>query len=120
MIAAIGVLLLLIDDFMTYLDGGESQFGDFWGSMLKWIDEIKPALQAVWDMLVMGMSYLIEFGAFVAKYLGGAFTDAVVAIMAIWNLLVGIFTGDTELIKESWSVLCDSVLSMFENLAIHY
>ena len=38
--------------------------------------------------------------------------------MAIWNLLVGIFTGDTELIKESWSVLCDSVLSMFENLAM--
>ena len=37
-IAAIGVLLLLIDDFMTYLDGGESQFGDFWGKMLKWIN----------------------------------------------------------------------------------
>ena len=38
--------------------------------------------------------------------------------MAILNLLVGIFTGDTELIKESWSALCDSVLSMFENLAM--
>lgn len=117
-IAAIGVLLLLIDDFMTYLDGGESQFGDFWGSMLEWIEEIKPALQTIWDVLVMGMSYLIEFGAFVAKYFGGALIDAVEAIMAIWNLLVGIFTGDTELIKESWSVLCDSVLSMFENLAM--
>ena len=40
-IAAIGVLLLLIDDFMTYLDGGESQFGDFWGSMIKWINKAK-------------------------------------------------------------------------------
>ena len=116
-VAAIVGLMLLIDDFMTYLDGGDSLFGDYWGVMLEWIDKVKPTLQEVWDMLVLGMSYLIEFGAFVAKYLGGAFTDAVVAIMAIWNLLVGIFTGDTELIKESWNVLCDSILSMFENLA---
>ena len=33
-IAAIGVLLILIDDFMTYLDGGESEFGEFWGASL--------------------------------------------------------------------------------------
>lgn len=40
-ILAIGALLLLIDDFMTYLDGGESQFGEFWGSMIKWINKAK-------------------------------------------------------------------------------
>ena len=117
-VAAIGVLLILIDDFMTYLDGGESEFGDFWGAMLEYIEIITPTLKKLWDLLILGASYLIEFGFFVTKYLGGAFVDAVVAIMAIWNLLVGIFTGDTELIKESWSVLCDSVLSMFENLAM--
>ena len=117
-VAAIGVLLILIDDFMTYLDGGESEFGDFWGAMLEYIEIITPTLKKLWDLLILGASYLIEFGFFVTKYLGGAFVDSVVAIMAIWNLLVGIFTGDTELIKESWSVLCDSVLSMFENLAM--
>ncbi|MEG1090692.1 MAG: hypothetical protein RSE38_05150 [Acinetobacter sp.] len=117
-VAAIGVLLLLIDDFMTYLDGGESQFGDFWGSMLEWIDIIKPALQSVWDLLVMGMSYLIEFGAFVAKYLGGAFTDAVEVVTAVLAFLVGLFTGNTELMSAAWSGMIENLLSMFQNLAM--
>lgn len=117
-IAAIGVLLLLIDDFMTYLDGGESQFGDFWGSMLEWIEIIKPALQSVWDMLVTGMSYLIEFGAFVAKYLGGAFTDAVEVITAVLAFLVGLFTGNTELMSAAWEGMIENLLSMFQNLAM--
>ena len=117
-VAAIGVLLLLIDDFMTYLDGGESQFGDFWGSMLEWIDIIKPALQSVWDLLVMGMSYLIEFGAFVAKYLGGAFIDAVEVVTAVLTFLVGLFTGNTELMSAAWSGMVENLLSMFKNLAM--
>ena len=117
-IAAIGVLLLLIDDFMTYLDGGESQFGDFWGSMLEWIEIIKPALQAVWDMLVMGMSYLIEFGAFVGKYLGGAFIDAVEVITAVLTFLVGLFTGNTELMSAAWSGMIENLISLFQNLAM--
>ena len=117
-VAAIGVLLLLIDDFMTYLDGGESQFGDFWGSMLEWIEEIKPALQSVWDLLVMGMSYLIEFGAFVAKYLGGAFIDAVEVVTAVLTFLVGLFTGNTELMSAAWGGMVENLLSMFQNLAM--
>lgn len=117
-IAAVGALMLLIDDFMTYLDGGESQFGDFWGSMLEWIEIIKPALQSVWDMLVMGMSYLIEFGAFVAKYLGGAFIDAVEVVTAVLAFLVGLFTGNTELMSAAWEGMIENLLSMFQNLAM--
>lgn len=117
-IVAVGALMLLIDDFMTYLDGGESQFGDFWGSMLEWIEIIKPALQTIWDVLVMGMSYLIEFGAFVAKYLGGAFIDAVEVITAVLAFLVGLFTGNTELMSAAWSGMIENLLSMFQNLAM--
>lgn len=117
-IAAIAGLLLLIDDFMTYLDGGESQFGDFWGSMLEWIEIIKPALQSVWGMLILGMSYLIEFGAFVGKYLGGAFIDAVELITAVLTFLVGLFTGNTELMSAAWDGMVENLLSMFQNLAM--
>lgn len=117
-IVAVGALMLLIDDFMTYLDGGESQLGDFWGSMLEWIEIIKPALQSVWDLLVMGMSYLIEFGAFVGKYLGGAFIDAVEVVTAVLAFLVGLFTGNTELMRAAWSGMIENLLSMFQNLAM--
>lgn len=117
-VAAIGVLLLLIDDFMTYLDGGESQFGDFWGAMLEWIEEIKPALQSVWDLLVVGMGYLIEFGAFVGKYLGGAFIDAIQVIASVLGIIGSIFDGNTELMAGYWNLMIENLLSMFQNLAM--
>lgn len=117
-IVAVGALMLLIDDFMTYLDGGESQFGDFWGSMLEWIDIIKPALQSVWDLLVMGMGYLIEFGAFVTRYFGGALVDAVQVIAAIITWFVGFFTGNTDLMSAAWGGMVENLLSMFQNLAM--
>ncbi|MDE9519997.1 hypothetical protein KKJ17_20460, partial [Xenorhabdus bovienii] len=40
-IAAIAGLMLLLDDLMVYLDGGDSLFGDFWGACIKWIKDIK-------------------------------------------------------------------------------
>lgn len=46
-IGAIAGLLLLLDDLMTYLDGGDAQFGEFWGSCIKWIKNVK----AWWNSL---------------------------------------------------------------------
>ncbi|PHM54530.1 phage tail tape measure protein [Xenorhabdus sp. KK7.4] len=40
-IAAIAGVLLLLDDLMVYLDGGNSLFGDFWGACIKWIKDVK-------------------------------------------------------------------------------
>jgi len=117
-IAAIGVLLLLIDDFMTYMDGGESLFGEYWGAMIGWVKDNEDALRSLWDMLVLGMSYLIEFGFFVTKYLGGALIDVVVAIIAAFELLVSLFSGNTAAIKENWDVMCMALLSAFTNLAM--
>lgn len=36
-VAGIVGLMLLLDDLMVYLDGGESLFGDFWGACIGWI-----------------------------------------------------------------------------------
>ncbi|MBD2785377.1 hypothetical protein ID858_07755 [Xenorhabdus sp. DI] len=40
-IAAIAGLMLLLDDLMVYLDGGDSLFGDFWGACIKWIKDVQ-------------------------------------------------------------------------------
>lgn len=95
-IAAIGVLLLLIDDFMTYLDGGESQFGAFWGGMIDWIKENQDWLNSLKQVFVS-----------VGETIG--------AVMAI---IVGIFTGNTELIKTAWSGMIDSLIAFFTNFAL--
>lgn len=117
-IAAIAGLMLLIDDFMTYLDGGESQFGEFWGSMLGWVKDNEDALRSLWEMLKTGIAYIVEFGAYVAKYLGGALIDAVEAITAVFALIVGIFTGNTDLMKAAWDGLIENLISMFINFAM--
>jgi len=90
-IAAIGVLMLLIDDFMTYLDGGESQFGDFWGSMIGWVEENEDALNSLWDMLKAGFGYLVEFGIFVGKHIGGAFVDALQVIASALGVIQALY-----------------------------
>lgn len=84
-IAAVGILMLLIDDFMTYLDGGESQFGNFWGKMIKWIntakekwkgfsDSAKSSIKAVMVMLGMlaSSSVVIKVMTTVFTVLGAA------------------------------------------------
>ncbi|MEY0908193.1 hypothetical protein AB7180_15540 [Providencia rettgeri] len=40
-IAGIVGLMLLLDDLMVYLDGGDSLFGEFWGSCIGWIKSVK-------------------------------------------------------------------------------
>lgn len=117
-IAAIVGLMLLIDDFMTYLDGGESQFGEFWGSMLEWIDKVKPQLMAAWELFKTGMGYLKDFGIFVATYFGGALVDAVQVIVAALTLLYAIFTGNTDLMAAAWDGLVENLISMFQNFAM--
>ena len=103
---------------MTYMDGGESLFGEYWGAMIGWVKDNEDALRSLWDMLVLGMSYLIEFGFFVTKYLGGALIDVVVAIIAAFELLVSLFSGNTAAIKENWDAMCMALLSAFTNLAM--
>ncbi|MEX9875352.1 hypothetical protein AB7X03_18090 [Providencia rettgeri] len=40
-IAGIAGLMLLLDDLMVYLDGGDALFGEFWGSCIGWIKTVK-------------------------------------------------------------------------------
>ncbi|MFM2332337.1 MAG: hypothetical protein RIQ74_1160 [Pseudomonadota bacterium] len=38
---ALGVIVLLVDDFMTYMEGGESLLGPFWEKMIGWVNKAK-------------------------------------------------------------------------------
>lgn len=43
LITAFTTLLLLLDDFYTYLDGGESKFGPFWKKIIDFYDKIRDS-----------------------------------------------------------------------------
>lgn len=102
-IMLIGALMLVIDDLMTYLDGGESLFGDYWKPCIEWgkkaialYKEIEPTIKEVWD--------------FVVNFI----TESVNAIIALFEVLYGIFTGDWELIKKGFKDVGDAILKAFE------
>lgn len=102
-IMLIGGLILLIDDLMTYLDGGESLFGDYWKPCIEWgkkaialYKEIEPTIKEVWDFVV---NFIIE---------------SVNAIIGVFKILYGVFTGDWELIKQGFQEVGDAILKAFE------
>nr|DAS52382.1 MAG TPA: hypothetical protein [Caudoviricetes sp.] len=102
-ILLIGGLILLIDDLMTYLDGGESLFGDYWKPCIEWgkktialYKEIEPTIKEVWD--------------FVVNFI----TESVNAIIGVFKILYGVFTGDWELIKQGFKEVGDAILKAFE------
>ena len=102
-IMLIGALILLIDDLMTYLDGGESLFGDYWKPCIEWgkkaialYKEIEPTIKEVWDFVV---NFIIE---------------SVNAIIGVFKILYGVFTGDWELIKQGFQEVGDAILKAFE------
>ena len=102
-IMLIGALILGIDDLMTYLDGGESLFGDYWKPCIEWGKKaialykgIEPTIKEVWD--------------FVVNFI----TESVNTIIAVFKVLYGIFTGDWELIKQGFKEVGNAILKAFE------
>lgn len=104
-IAAIVGLMLLIDDFMTYLDGGESQFGEFWGSMLEWIDKVKPQILAIKDALIDAFNSAVPYVL--------AIVDSVTtSVGAIWD----IFSGFFEFLSALWSGNTDDAVKALSKI----
>lgn len=96
--AAIAGLLLLIDDFMTYMDGGDSLFGEYWGAMLGWIEENKDALNALKDIFMNVMNF----------------------IAGVVAMVVGIFTGNTALMSVAWEGMIESFIAAWNGLAMFF
>lgn len=46
----LGTILLIIDDIMVWLEGGESAFGDFYDSIAKLVDKISPVIDKVKEL----------------------------------------------------------------------
>ena len=131
-VAAIAALLLLIDDFMTYLDGGESQFGDFWGAMLKWIDKavaywngfsdsVKSSIKSILIILAMlipvlggltgmvsalGKAFLFVGRAMLTTPIGIIVTLVGLLIFAIFDLIKWIKTGESTF-SGFWRLVAD-------------
>ena len=112
-IMLIGGLILLIDDLMTYLDGGESLFGDYWKPCIEWgkkaiawFNSVKPTIEQVLNNIL--------------TIFRGIFN----AIVGYFKIFIGIFTADFDLIEQGWDELWSGIKTAFnawiENIKIAF
>lgn len=102
LIAIAGALALAIDDLITYIDGGESAFGDFW-KMFGTGDEIGARFKALWEGI---KSILASVGAAlkaVAKFFILIFSltgqGIVAAIDGIWKGVTKLYDVLVEMLN---------------------
>lgn len=108
-IAAIAGLLLLLDDLMVYLDGGDAAFGAFWEPCIKWIEENKQAFIDFFDTVVSIFNDIVAVLKSVwddAYKVVSGFVDLVIGL---FKFFFGLFTGDTEMVKEAWLQLWSGI-----------
>lgn len=102
LIAGIGAIALVIDDLITYIQGGESAFGDFW-KMFGTGDEIGARFKALWEGI---KSILASVGAAlkaVAKFFILIFSltgqGIVAAIDGIWKGVTKLYDVLVEMLN---------------------
>lgn len=112
-IAAIAALALLIDDFMTYLDGGKSQFGDFWGASIKWTKSAIVAIKEFWQNTVDNFNNIVGFVNDTINRIVNAWNRFKNAVIAIWLAVTGaiiraltpIYNFVRDIFDSIWSVI---------------
>lgn len=126
-VAVIAALALLIDDFWTYLQGGESELAEFW-SIFGTGPEILAALNSAWEetksvlaAIGTGLAQLVRYWYDLMKA-SGMFAALGQTFKGLLQILKGIFTLDWSLLGEGLSNvlngLVKSVAATFKGLGM--
>lgn len=114
---AIAGIVLLIDDFMTYLDGGKSELGDFWEPFVAvipkvkaWIDEIKSAFTEWWSE---NGDAIIGFASMIWDAITGVVSAIFGFIVAHWDQISSVFMSGVDLIAAIFRGLGAIVRAIF-------
>lgn len=110
--AAIVGLIALIDDFVVYMQGGESYFGEAWQPMVAMLSEIKqlwldfqPTFEQIKQWLAQLVTYCIEILKGLWEYIEG-----------LWLFWKGLFAGDTDLIAIGFKKMVNAAIHIVKNL----
>lgn len=110
--AAIAGLIVLVDDFVTYMQGGESALGKFWAPFAEGLKHVKYWLaqcRAAW------MDYRESIKAFadsVMRVLG----PVLAYVRLIMQTLFALLTGDLAQFQKMLSQLAANIKALFHEL----
>lgn len=147
-IAMLAMIILLLDDFVTYMQGGKSEFEDFW-KKLGTPEELKEKLGGVIEFITEKLAFLKEnlfaigFGAVAIMSIGGAFVtlskvvDAVtigakglydafnllkrhpiIMLLTLGTIAVGAWIANFDAIKQGFHDLVDDMSAYFNNSTV--
>ncbi len=110
--AAIAGLIVLIDDFVTYMQGGKSALGKFWGPFTEGLKHVKYWLvqcQAAW---IDYCETIKTFANSVMRVLGPVLVYFRYTVQALFALL----TGDLAKFQKALSQLAANIKALFHEL----
>lgn len=147
-IAMLAMIILLLDDFVTYMQGGKSEFEDFW-KKLGTPEELKEKLGGVIEFITEKLAFLKEnlfaigFGAVAIMSVGGAFVTLskvvdtvtkganglyaafnllrnhpIIALLTLGTIAVGAWMANFDAIKQGFHDLVDDMSAYFNNSAV--
>ena len=130
-VIALAAILLLVDDLMTYLEGGESLFGEFWDPFVEgaleawsaissWLDGIGPVFQE----FMSAAGELVATFRPVVEFFGIIFKDTLVTAFQLvgdtFKLALQLMTDAmkifTALAKGDFSGLATAIMDTFQHL----
>ena len=147
-IAMLAMIILLLDDFVTYMQGGKSEFEDFW-KKLGTPEELKEKLGGVIEFITEKLAFLKEnlfaigFGAVAIMSIGGAFVTLskvvdtvtkganglyaafnllrnhpIIALLTLGTIAVGAWIANFDAIKQGFHDLVDDMSAYFNNSTV--
>lgn len=117
-VAALAGLILLIDDFMTYLDGGNSKFGEFWGALLAWIETVRPEVEAIWEYFTVQFENFIDVCGYLLKFLSAIFSgnaeEAAAAFVGMFATIGDMAYNMVYGLAKLWPYIWTALKTVFE------
>lgn len=108
----LGLILLLLDDFITYLEGGDSLFGDFWQGCIDGYNKyVKPIIDTA----------IKKFDEFIQKVVkawneSSSFGDFIKRLIMGEDYVVDETTW-ADVGKKIWNAICDGIRGAGDFLA---
>ena len=99
-------IVALVDDFMTYMEGGESllDWGPWAGTILEVVDALRPLMDAlgqVWEMVKGPLFASFQWwGDYAAQVIGDVARVLASLVLAITRLLTGDFSGALQAVTD--------------------
>lgn len=100
LVAVIGGLLLLLDDFYAYMDGKESELGPYWAKLIQFWNSISGYVDLATDAILNFANSLSE-----SKELADFSNLLGEVVSVIWELITSIGVFVSDVLREFWNAL---------------